>query len=324
MSRKNMMVSLAAIGILALAPASAAQTIEEQPPDNFRFTRDRTDRMTVPILISGSGPYDFLVDTGSERTVISRELATQLRLAPGRSAMMHSMSGAGTVQTVVIPRLDLSRKAVKDIHAPALEQTHLGGDGLLGVDGLQAQRVLFDFKNGMISVTPATRREVRTDKDEIVITARSRFGRLILADARIEGEKLWVVVDTGSQVSIGNEALRRRLEKKRRLRLPMGRIDLTSVTGDRIVADYTIASGLEMGGLKMTDMPLAFAEVHPFEKLGLKDRPAMLLGMDALRAFGRVSMDFLNRTVRFNLPDARVESPVRFAGTGLRIGVQSP
>ena len=31
----------------------------------------------------------------------------------------------------------------------------------------------------------------------------------------------------------------------------------------------------------LTDMPIAFADVHPFKKLGLTDRPALLLGMDA-------------------------------------------
>ncbi len=315
MSRKNM--SLAALLVAAAAlfadAAPAAQDAAEEPPDNLAYTHDRGNRMTVPIRIDGSGPYDFLVDTGSERTVISRELASRLQLAPGRSAMMHSMSGAGRVETVVIPRLDFSRKAVKDIHAPALREQHLGGDGLLGVDGLQSQRVLFDFKNRMISMTPANRREARVEKDEIVITARSRFGRLILADARVEGEKVWVVVDTGSQVSIGNDALRRKLEKKRRLKLPMNRVELTSVTGAVINAEYTIAGGLEIGGLKLTDMPLAFADVHPFEKLGLKDRPAMMLGMDALKAFDRVSMDFVNRTVRFNLPDARAGTAARYA-----------
>ena len=312
MSRKNKLIPACAAMLAAIAFPSAAQETEGQP-DNFSYKADRGDRMTVPIRISGSGPFDFLVDTGSERTVISRELATRLQLAPGRSALMHSMSGAGTVQTVVIPQLDLSRRSVRDIHAPALAEMHLGSDGLLGVDGLQAQRVIFDFRNKVISVSPANRRAERRARDEIVVTARSRFGRLILADARVEGEKVWVVVDTGSQVSIGNDALRRRLEKKRKIRLPMNRINMTSVTGSTIQADYTIVNGLEIGGLKMTDMPLAFADVHPFKKLDLEDRPAMMLGMDALSAFDRVSMDFLNRTVRFTLQDASVPAPTRYA-----------
>ena len=33
---------------------------------------------TVPVMINGQGPFDFVVDTGADRTVISEELAKQL------------------------------------------------------------------------------------------------------------------------------------------------------------------------------------------------------------------------------------------------------
>ncbi|WP_294289147.1 aspartyl protease family protein, partial [uncultured Sphingomonas sp.] len=36
------------------------------------------DRMTVPVQIAGAGPFRFVIDTGSERTVISRQLAGTL------------------------------------------------------------------------------------------------------------------------------------------------------------------------------------------------------------------------------------------------------
>jgi hypothetical protein len=55
---------------------------------------------------------------------------------------------------------------------------------------------------------------------------------------------------------------------------------------------------IRLGGIDINDMPVAFADVHPFAKLGLTDKPAVLLGMDALRLFDRVSVDFPNRRVR--------------------------
>ena len=50
-------------------------------------------------------------------------------------------------------------------------------------------------------------------------------------------------------------------------------------------------------------MPVAFADVAPFERFGLTKRPALLLGMDALRIFRRVDIDFPNRQVRFLMPE---------------------
>ena len=47
---------------------------------DVRFKTDLDNRMTVPVKLSGSGPYRFLVDTGADRTAISRELAVKLGL----------------------------------------------------------------------------------------------------------------------------------------------------------------------------------------------------------------------------------------------------
>ncbi|MBA3676920.1 MAG: aspartyl protease family protein [Sphingosinicella sp.] len=289
------------------APASA-----QDVADNFAFEKVKGDRMTVPVSIDGKGPYRFLVDTGAERTVISEELARELSLGAGADARMHTMSGVGTVETVIIPKLKVSARTVKGINAPALSRYHLGAEGMLGVDSLQTQRVLFDFVKNTMTVSPSRLNEERTDPDTIVVTARSKFGRLILADARADGQKVWVIIDTGSQVSIGNEALRRKLAKKKRL-APTVPIELISVTGGVVKADYTKISGLIMGGVTLTDMPIAFADVHPFRKLGLTDQPALLLGMDALGVFDRVSVDFANRKVRFAIPDAMNRDATRMA-----------
>lgn len=292
-------------GVAALMSGAPVQgqnpAAEPQNDGDFEFKRDENARMTVPVSIDGRGPYRFVVDTGAERTVISGELARRLKLAGGKPATMHSMTEVGEVETVVIPRLTVNSKTLNDINAPALSQGDLGADGMLGVDSLVAQRVLFDFKRKTMTVSAARKNLERRDPGTIVVRARSKFGRLILADARADGQKIWVVVDTGSQVSIGNEALRKKLAGKKRLGA-MVPVDLISVTGGTLKADYTKIRRLQMGGIELKDMPIAFADAHPFKKLGLTDQPAMLLGMDGLEVFDQVSVDFLNRRVSFNLP----------------------
>ena len=48
-------------------------------------------------------------------------------------------------------------------------------------------------------------------------------------------------------------------------------------------------------------MGAVFADSPPFERLGLAERPAMLLGMANLRLFDRVLIDFPRRRVFFDL-----------------------
>lgn len=303
-------LALAAAGMLdeaspALQTAAPAQEPSPLTGGNAEevlgFERDKTSRMTVPVTIDGHGPYRFLVDTGAERTVISRELARKLNLAGGAGVRLHSVTEASDVGTFVIPSLQVSKKPVSGINAPGLAEIHLGADGMLGVDSLKSQQVVFDFANQTMTVSQSSRRAARIDRDVIVVTGRNLYGRLILADARVDGQRVWVIIDTGSEATIGNEALRRALAKRKRLP-PTIPTELMSVTGGRISADVGMVKGLVVGGVTLKDLAVAFADVHPFRKLGLTDRPALLLGMNALKAFDRVSIDFANRKVRFLLP----------------------
>jgi len=262
-------------------------------------------RLTVPVAVGASGPYNFIIDTGAERTVVSRELAGSLRLDPGSPVTITSMTGRDTVNTVVVP--DLSIKSIGEQHtivAPALEARNLGALGLLGIDTLAKHQVTIDFEKGLMAVRPSVKRGAfsRRDPNEIIVTAKSVFGQLIVTDAYYGTTRIQVVLDTGSQVTMGNSALRKRVG--RNAPKPQ-RILLTSVTGDQTLADYTRVPDIMVGKLRFGEMPVAFADVTPFERFGLTKRPALLLGMDSLRSFRRVEIDFPNRQVRFLMPKDR-------------------
>ena len=54
--------------------------------EDVRFKNEFYERMTVPVSVQGTGPYRFLVDTGADRTAVSRDLVNRLSLAPGNEA----------------------------------------------------------------------------------------------------------------------------------------------------------------------------------------------------------------------------------------------
>ena len=282
--------------------ATGTRLPDQQQAETLDYRTDTTTRMTVPVSIGGEGPYRFVVDTGAERTVISSELARDLELDPGRAVMVHSMTEVSRVPTVVIPGLQIGRRTVTGIEAPALAHRNLGAAGMLGVDSLQQQRVVFDFRREEMTITPSRRAERPWPEGSIVVTGRRLYGRLVLVDAQVDGERVWVIIDTGSQVTVANSALRERLRRRARLGT-LHPIQLTSITGGTVQAEYGVTRLIRIGGVDIRDLPIAFADVHPFRQLHLTDRPALLLGMDALRLFDRVSVDFANRRVRVLLPE---------------------
>jgi predicted aspartyl protease len=283
---------------------------------------DADERMTVPVTIGAGGPYHFIVDTGAQRTVISRELAGTLRLAPGPDVHLTSMSGQGMVNTFVIPAISVGALGGTRIEAPALETRNLGAPGLLGLDTLQGHMVTIDFERQQMTVTPSEvrRRAAPAATDEVIVHARSMFGQLVVTDAYYRGRRIQVIVDTGSVVSMGNLALRRMVSRSTK---HMQSISLLGVTGDVLVADYTQISEIKVAGINFNNLPVAFADAEPFKRFELIKRPALMLGMDAMKLFKRVQIDFPNRTLRLSLPSGAGQSdapvPVNFGSQVSRL-----
>jgi predicted aspartyl protease len=284
---------------IAVPPLQGA----EEPATDMALG-ELASRMTVPVSINGSAPQPFVIDTGAERSVISRQFAGQLGLAAGPNVRLTTMTGETRVGTVVIPSLTVG--PVRDeraFHAPALEARHMGAHGLLGIEQLRQHMISIDFDAGKISLRKSRREGGRPDPtpratDEIIVTARNRLGQLIVTEAEFEGHKVTVVIDTGSQISMGNLALQRRLR-----RIPLkGPIEMTSVTGEKLTVNYHVAERMKLGNVELSGVPVAFADIPPFERFGLAKRPALMLGMDAMRGFRRVEIDFPERKIRLLVP----------------------
>jgi predicted aspartyl protease len=292
----------AVIADMAL-PGADAETIA--------LEQDRAKRMTVPVSIDGQGPFDFMIDTGSERTVVSRNIASVLSLEFAQIARLVSIAGTKMVETVYLPEVTLGRRNYGELVAPILEQHHIGADGILGLDGLQDQRILFDFLSNAITVEDIDKR-ARSGDFEIIVTARRKSGQLIFTDATLAGKRISVVIDTGAQSNIGNIALKKRLGGGQKLSAEQA--SLISVTGQTIMADAGVAYDFRLGRAQFDYLPIVFADADAFRELGLDKTPALLLGMGTLRLFSRMMIDFKHRRVMFDMP-----SDVRSKVDGARI-----
>jgi predicted aspartyl protease len=284
--------------------------------EDVHFKSDSTERMTVPVLLSGRGPYRFLVDTGADRTAISREVARSLQFVSSEPAVLHSIAGVSTITTARVPSLQLTRNEIRGINAPMLEGANIGADGILGVDSLRSQRVMFDFQSGTMSIVPSAVPDFKAEPGTIVVQGQRRNGRLIVTEATANDHPLTVVIDTGSQVSIGNMALRRALLGGHVLK-SSGQVELLSVTGDKIAGEYMLLRDLEIAGVGLKGLAIVFADAHTFKQLKLNKKPALLLGMNAMRAFKKVSIDFTSRKLRVILPEESALD-LRIASSRLR------
>ena len=320
----SFLTALPLLGLASLAPPSLVQAQsgvaindsvvsnadvlpDFRNSDEIKIGEDRNDRMTINVDIPhndisrrNKGPYKFIIDTAAQRTILSNELADNLEFDLDKDLKITTLSGTTPIRTVYVPELTLGKQDNIGLITPTFRRSALGADGILGLDSLQGQRILFDFKAEKISIAKKGEKLATNTGREIIVRARRRDGQLIFTNATMAGIKVNVIIDTGSDSSIGNLALKRRLrlsDKK------LTHINLLDVQGQKVPALFGVTHDLRIGKARFSSLPMAFADIAPFDVLKIKNKPSIFLGMDALRTFDRIAINFEDRRIYFLLPE---------------------
>jgi hypothetical protein len=294
---------------IPLTPAGPAH------PAMIRTAVDSGLRMTVPVFLDGHGPFTFVVDSGANVSVLAAEVASLFPFPPGAAVAVHGIAGAMSASTVNVGKLQVGSVTSTDLVMPVLASEALGADGILGVDILKNRLVRLDFRTRQLSIGPS--RDVQfvsmggeasrlgpDDPNETLVSvpARYRFGQLTVVDADVGGLPITAFLDSGSETTVGNLALLRGSSKRRPDLITHARkVQLLSATGQTAFGQLSALPLLRLGGLRLGNLIAVYSDLHAFELWDLADRPALLIGMDILRHFNAVELDFGRRQVRFHV-----------------------
>lgn len=290
----------------ALSPAPVGAPATAPPPDGdasrIDTQKDAFEHLTAPVMLNGRGPFPFMVDTGANISCVSRGLAEALGAPILPPRPMHTMVGVGDHPVAVIDELkvgDLTRRDMTML-AIGLDNPRLGG--VLGVDWLEGQRLTLNFATNSLVFEGSHHDWSKIGR--VIVPARRRFGQLTIVDAMLGDERISAMIDSGSEASLCNTALLRRIERRGGRAAKHQVIDMVSILGEPFAGELVYLPFLKLGGLDLGDVPVVYADTHAFEIWGLADTPAVLLGMDLLRQFRAVSLDFGRSEVRFDLVDS--------------------
>ncbi len=274
------------------------------PPSNLQAVSDIYSRMTVPVRINGGGPYGFVVDTGANQSIISTELAGQLALPAGTPAPLNGVAGIQIAPTTLVT-LQVGKRTMDHQTLSMLPQSGIGAVGMLGLDAVGDQALTLDFAGRQLRIE--TRQSNWRDPAAIRSPAQRRDGQLTLVDAYLGGVPLTAFIDSGAENTIGNVALRE-MAVTRNPHAVWNMIPIISSTGQTIMAEIADLPALKVGGIRLPNWPVAFADLHTFTMWDMIKKPAILIGVDILSRFQSVCLDFARDEVRFRLP-----SPSAFA-----------
>ena len=260
----------------ALFPAGGAEAQAPAPTTAaddrsvLAAARDESDRMTVPVMINGQGPFAFIVDTASDRTTVSQTLAASLNLPSIGSLNVNSATGLNVVPGVRIDRLQVGPREIRAVEAPVFLQSDIGAAGLLGIDALADQNIVIDFLAKQMTIQHSSDRD---EPGDIIVKGKSLYGQLVLVDASVSGRDLFVVIDTGGLVvenpsvieaQMRQQAERAVAEADRLVFMVDARAGLTAQ--DEIIARELRRSGkpiiLAVNKIESLDAQVALSDFH--------------------------------------------------------------
>jgi hypothetical protein len=147
---------LASIALaVAILPVLHAEPLCPGNVDILRFRLVRRSQIVVPVVINHAGPYDFLVDTGTQVTTVDLALAAELHLKiEGTSGFV----GVGFRTRPSFAHLDILEAGSHSATNPLVVVQNLGylqvADphirGILGGNFLEHFDVLIDYAHTVL------------------------------------------------------------------------------------------------------------------------------------------------------------------------------
>lgn len=264
---------------------------------------DRVGRVVAPVMVNGRGPYRFIIDTGANRSAVARHLAEELGLAEVAMGQVHTINESALTSLVNISSVEYAGVTFNNIQAPVIDGPVLAGeDGLLGVDGLSGKRLVLDFDNNCVEISPS--RGARRLHGWTDVRGELRFGHLVLINGYVRGTRVNVLLDTGSSSSLANTAFREAVSGVT-VRQDAGRVSILRAfsSGQPLILSTSMfIPELDMGDVEITAVRAYLGDFHIFDLWGLREEPTILIGMDVLSKAPGMAIDYETGRVYFRLP----------------------
>ena len=193
--------------ILGLVFAATLAAQAQQTKETIKFQLRDGYLMVVDAKVNGAGPFRFLVDTGTTRTVIDPDLANQLQLPTVGRVNVTTVLHYRQDKLVRLQGVQLGQASVSDLGAMVDKLTRQkmlapGIRGVLGEDFLSRFDLLIDYKKHFIQLgasPPAGERcrfEAIGEYQGAPTTNRLLIGVEFM---EVSGNKVQLQLDTGAR-----------------------------------------------------------------------------------------------------------------------------
>ena len=284
-------------------PLGNVDVVNEEPRYVAPTRLDKIGRIWAPVSINGKGPFRLVLATGANTSALTPHLADALglRVDNARTVTMRGTTGSTTVPVVPVESLEIGDLLIEPRQLPVIPDALGGADGVLGMDQLANMRIDVDFRRDRITIMRSKNQRAGNAVETIPLSILK--GRLLTVDATMGGVPVMAIIDTGSQVTLGNMALRLALAERRARGVQEGKLEqVMGSTLDVQVGTRLETPTLRLGSVLVRNPAMTFADFDIFQHWNMTGEPAMLIGMDVLGLLETMVIDYRRKELQVRLP----------------------
>jgi len=277
------------------SPTSVEEVLVEAPEPRYVAPnrRDRIGRVWAPVMINGRGPFRLVLDTGASGSAVIPSVVAKLGISTANAPVVNlqGVTGSSIVPAIPVERIEVGDLLLEGKQLPVVPDVFGGAEGVLGTEGLMDKRIFIDFANDEISIMRSKQQRPGLGYSVVPITLSKH--RLLSLKVRIGMIRVNAILDTGAQVTIGNNALRDLLMRRRK---DLGATqEIMGVTLDVAHGQVMAIPVLHIGSIDVTGLRLTFGDMHIFDQWKLTHEPTLLIGMDIIGSFDALVVDYSRR-----------------------------
>lgn len=301
LTRRAMLGALPAVGFAsaawAQAPAPQVTGIYGATPAldihaSLDAWVDTWGRPIARVKLNGKGPFAFMVDTGSSNTVLAARHIATLGAPITGTATVAGTTGMAETKTARLDLIEAGAVAKRDVRVAVLPDEGLGAiDGILGADVFAGKKLIFDIQGKTVKIE-ASRKPTRATRGTMMANMRVRNGLLAEVDGKIGNVNTKLMLDTGAQNCIANMALSEALAKAHPHLDRVNNMNIFGVTGHVLAGQYIALPRVELRAFSVKDAGAVAVDAPIFDLWGLKNEPAMIVGVNLLSRLDSFSIDY--------------------------------
>ncbi|HWA68321.1 MAG TPA: aspartyl protease family protein [Rhizomicrobium sp.] len=251
-------------------------------------------RLATDVYIDGKGPYNFLIDTASSRTLIFEHVRAGLDLKPSQPSLLtiYSINDIGHAVPVKPGGISVGAETIKGLTLAVLPDTNTqdGPDGILGTDFLSHYLVVLDRSTMRLKLLTPGSASAPDFKgwSRAELTARSLKNFPITfwyLDTRFNDRRLTALFDLGSAMTMLNWQAAEKLGIRQKKFAAFGPPPelLQDVLGKDAPAVRLYGLDVTVGGGQSWKHQAAIiADAPVFNYFDLDEKPAAIVGLNLL------------------------------------------